>query len=577
MEAKQLKNSKKKVLLIGPPNVGKSVFFNRLTGLDVGMANYAGTTVEYKAGSATFGNTEVELIDVPGTYTLDATNEAEEVAVEMLDEDPEAVICVLDANNLESSLYLLLQVLKKKIPTIVAINRIDIIEEKDYELDLELLAEQLGIPVIPTVAVDGTGFEELEENVRDTINDSLVFKKKVELEASWEVAENLNQEVKVGSRRDSLLNRERWGQLLVQPWPGLPLAILILTLVFGIVVGLGMGVRQFVLLPFFRGLIFPVITAAVESVVPSGLIRNILIGEYGFLIKGLEWPFALVLPYIISFYSVLSILEDSGYLPRLGILVDGLLNKIGLSGGNVIPLLLGYGCAIPGITATRAMSSYKERVMVSTMICLSVPCIAQTGAFISLLAEESLIVMVALFMVSGLVLIGSGFILNYFLEGERPETVVEVPELLWPKWNILGKKILIRLKSYVFSGAVTMFYAIALAAVLYEVGILEVIGRMMSPVITGWLRLPEEAAVPLVLGIVRRELSVLPLLEMNLTSLQLFVGAVVGLFYVPCIAVLAILGREFKLSIAGGVLVLTTTLSFLLGGIFARLGALILI
>jgi len=151
-----------------------------------------------------------------------------------------------------------------------------------------------------------------------------------------------------------------------------------------------MFLRNFLLLPFFRGLIFPHMIAGLQSIIPEGIVLNILIGEYGFLIKGIEWPITLVLPYVLSFYAAFSFLEDSGYLPRLGILLDGIFNKIGLSGTNIIPILLGYGCAIPAITSTRAMNTYKERVIVSTMISLSIPCISQTGAFISLLSTQSI-------------------------------------------------------------------------------------------------------------------------------------------------------------------------------------------
>ncbi|MCL0107861.1 hypothetical protein M1N70_02610 [Peptococcaceae bacterium] len=127
--------------------------------------------------------------------------------------------------------------------------------------------------------------------------------------------------------------------MLIKPWPGLPLAILILGVAFGLIIGIGMGLRHGVLLPLVRGMIIPEIIGLVEAIFPPGVIQNILIGEYGFLIKGLEWPFTLVLPYVISFYFVMSILEDSGYLPKLGCLLDGLLHRVGLHGSSVIPIL----------------------------------------------------------------------------------------------------------------------------------------------------------------------------------------------------------------------------------------------
>jgi len=193
---------------------------------------------------------------------------------------------------------------------------------------------------------------------------------------------------------------------------------------------------------------------------------------------------------------------------------------------------------------------------------------------IGLFQWPPIMVVVALFILSFFVVALTGYLMNIFLKGEKvPVTIVEIPELLLPGADIIGKKIWMRFKSYMMNGALMMFYAIAAAAFLYELGILRVFGEFMSPLVTGWLRLPQEASVPLILGIVRRELAVLPMLDMNLSTLQLFVGATVSLFYVPCVAVLAVLSKEFKPRVALGVLALTMTISFLFGGIIARIGA----
>ncbi len=569
--------SKKKVLLIGPPNVGKSVIFNKLTGLNVAMANYSGTTVDYKKGQVKYNKLNYDLIDVPGTYTLDATNEAEQVAIDMLSEGADLVITVLDANNLESSLYLLLQVLEKNLPTIAVLNRVDLLKEKGYEIAHEKLSNEIGIDIIKTIAVSGEGIDSLEKKIEENISDYQTGEDiDRNIKADWFEAERLDLEYLNKKNSTYDLNKDTLGDKLSRPWPGIPLAIVILGLIFGIVVGIGMGMRQYLLLPFFRGIIFPFIYSGVEAIVPPGIIRNILIGEYGFFIKGLEWPFALVFPYVVSFYTALSILEDSGYLPRLGVLLDGLFKKVGLTGGNIIPLLLGYGCAIPGIAATRALPTKKERVTVSSLICLAVPCISQTGALISLLAEQSIIVMILVFTVSFLALIIAAIILDKTIEGKNELTIVEIPPLLWPGPGVIAKKIWLRVKMYINNGALVMIYAIAGASLLFELGILEYLGQIFQPIVQNWLQLPAEASAPLLLGIVRRELAVLPLLEMGLNSVQLFVGAVVALFYVPCIAVLAMLAREFDLKLATKILVLTIGVSFLLGGIFARIGNLIM-
>lgn len=580
------------ILLIGPPNVGKSVIFNHFTDLNVGMANYPGTTVSYTAGRANFiaeqlDDQPVNFIDVPGTYTLRATNAAEQVAVDMLGQSPTLVICVLDARNLDSSLHLLFQVLEYKIPTVVAINRIDLLENSGLKVDIEYLGSLLNIPIIQTVAVEKKGLNELQQEIVSFLNrpDDLksstpnpIVKRALESDISsetrWELADDLARTAYEKIGEDSTGIKESWDQLLIEPWSGFPIALLVLVVIFMIIVGLGMGLRQFLLIPLFDNFIIPFIENTVSALLSPGLFREILIGEYGFMIKGLEWPFALVMPYVLSFYVALTLLEDSGYMPRLGILLDGVLNKIGLSGGNIIPLLLGYGCAIPGILAARAMSTRRERLTVAIMISLAVPCIAQTGAFIALLSEFSVWLVPLVFIFSWIIILLAGLVMDLFISEQLMPITLELPELLMPRLTVVAKKIWLRFKHFIFDGAVPMVIGVGIAAVLYETGTMHLIAQFMRPLVDGWLGLPEEAATPLLLGIMRRELTVLPLLDMELSMLQLFVGSVVGLFYVPCIAVIATLAKEYGLRIALGILLLTTTTAFLGGGIILRLGRL---
>lgn len=594
-----------KVLLMGTPNVGKSALFNRLTGLNVSVANYSGTTVDYASGTVRQAGKEVAIIDVPGTYSLCATCEAEEVAVKMvcgvngansghraaasccgkkaslltdLESPPTLIVYVLDAGNFEGGLYLLLQLLELKIPLLVALNRGDLAFEKGCVVDEKALAAMFGVPIIPTIALSGKGVEALNAHIFTMLETGLgsTANETNNVAATWEnvelIAARCLQRTGTGENR----SREKWDRLLTNPWSGLMLAAVILIIVFAGIVGVGMGLRRFILLPLFRDLIIPPLVSITALIVPPGVIQDILIGEYGFLVKGIEWPFTLVLPYVLSFYFFLSLLEDSGYMPRLAILLDGLFKRVGLPGSGIIPLMLGYGCGIPAIMATRALGTQKERLMVTVLICLAVPCISQTGAFISLMAARSVVVMIALFIFSWLVMIAAGLFLNCFIKGSRPETLLEIPDLLLPRIEVIAKKLWLRLKLYVTDGALPMIAAVAGAAVLYETGLMAAFGRAISPLVTLWLRLPEEAAAPLILGILRRELSVLPLLDLDLTTLQLFTGAIVGLFYVPCIAIVATVAREFKIAFAVMVLLLTTIIAFLFGGLIARLGSLLL-
>lgn len=561
-----------RILLVGPPNVGKSALFNRLTGLNVDVANYPGTTVEYKKGFAQVDDIKYELIDVPGTYTLESVNEAEKIALEMLSSRPNGVICVLDAKNLENSIYLLLKVIEKNLPIIAVINRVDLI---NGAIDKVGLSEDLGINIIETIAIEGKGISELKQKIKELLDNEITPSKK-KYNANWKNAEEIEKKVSKNINTEKENWRDKWGNLLVKPLPGIPLAILVMILTFSFVVGVGLALRRFILLPLLMNLIFPQIIRIVEMFIVNQTLLNILIGEYGFLIKSIEWPIGLVMPYIFSFYTALSILEDIGYLPRLAVLVDGIFKKMKLSGSHIIPIMLGYGCAVPAIMSTRTIDQKKSRIIVSSMVCLGVPCVAQSGAFIALLAEHSITLVVALLIFSLFIVFSSGIIMGKLLNPIRTPTIQEVPDLLVPDFKILGKKIWIRLKNALYNEVFAMILIIGVASILYETGVLIFIGKALEPLVVGWLGLPSEASTPLILGIFRRELTVLPLLDMDLTTLQLFVAAIIALLYVPCIAVLGILAKEFGSRISLIILCMTITISFLIGGIVSQIGMIIL-
>ena len=157
-----------KVLLMGHPNVGKSVVFNRLTGARVIESNYPGTTVDYTKGWMRLGGKSIEIIDVPGTFSLEPKDKAEEVAVKMLEEERESiVICIIDASKLERGLYLALQIIEKGYPVVIALNMWDVTKDKNIEVDVEQLRQILGIPVVPTMAISGEGIRELASRIEE--------------------------------------------------------------------------------------------------------------------------------------------------------------------------------------------------------------------------------------------------------------------------------------------------------------------------------------------------------------------------------------------------------------------------
>jgi ferrous iron transport protein B len=305
---------------------------------------------------------------------------------------------------------------------------------------------------------------------------------------------------------------ERIEDATIVPSTGIPVAVVVALLAFGSVVGIGMGLRQFIMLPFFENLIFPPIRYAVTVVVPEGFIREILIGHFGVLIDGLGWPLALVLPYLLAFYLVLAILEDTGYLPRLACMLDMLFHKIGAHGGAVIPLMLGFGCTVGGILSTRMLETRRERIIVVALMCLAIPCAAQSGAIIALLAEKSIAALVFVYLIAFLFIFIAGMAINRLLPGTTPSFLMEIPPYRIPNATSVAKKVWMHLRSYLLQAVPLIILGVFIAGTLYESGALYHIGILLRPIVVDLLGLPAEASVSLILGIMRRELAITALL-----------------------------------------------------------------
>ncbi|ABR47167.1 small GTP-binding protein [Alkaliphilus metalliredigens QYMF] len=557
-----------RVLLMGNPNVGKSVIFSKLTGKEVLAANYTGTTVSFTKGNIHFGNKKGTLIDVPGTYSLKATSPAEEVAVDLMKEGADVIIFVLDATNLERNLSLALQVKQYGIPTVFALNLGDVAEHKGITIDTQKLEAELNAPVIPTIATRNIGLKNVLEKAWEVALHNLSDDNEycLQHEDTWEEATRITKAVESYEYKEPTL-WDRIEDLTLKPFPGIPIAMLVLVLSLGFVVGGGKAIRATIFLPLLNNFYAPFMMNLVSNFVQEGMAFNILVGDYGVLIKAIEWPFALILPYVTLFYIVLSFLEDSGYLPRLGALADGALRRVGIQGGNIIPFIMGYGCAVPAILGTRSATSFKERLTVSMLVSLAVPCVAQSGAFFALLGDQSIVVLIATYLVSFAAIVIGGMILNRVIPGKIDPILLEMPNLLMPNIGALRKKIWIRIRDFMIEAEVPMILGIAFAAFIAETGVLNAVNHFVEPLVVGWLGLPAEASLGLMLGVVRRELAVLPLLELDLTTAQLFVGSVVALFYLPCLSVLAVLIKEFRLKIALGIAGATIFIAFFVGGL----------
>lgn len=573
-----------KILLMGNPNVGKSVFFSNMTGVHVVSSNYAGTTVTYTEGTLKLGNKSYTLIDVPGTYSMEATSEAEEVAVRFMNSNPLAVICVLDATNLERNIKLGLELQKYKVPIIYALNLLDVAKRHGSEINVALLSKELGAPVIPTVAVKNEGIKELKDELQKVLN-----KPKTGCKScascpgcmdknfnAWDRAREITARVRknVAGKLSFL---DRLGNNMLKPWPGIPIAFLIIILSLGVIVGGGKALRATLLLPLVNKVLVPFFKMLFSTIVPEGLILNVLIGEYGIFVIGFEWIIALIFPYVFLFYIVFSFLEDSGVLPRLSVLFDNIMRKMGVQGGSMITILLGYGCAVPAIIGSRTATTKKERLIISTVVCFAVPCISQTGALISLFAGFSPILLILMLLMSLAIMMIVSSVLSRVLKGKVDPMVIEIPNLLMPNGKAYIKKLMLRMKGFLLDAEIPMLISIVIAALLKETGLLAAIAVYLEPIVSGWLGLPKDAVIALILGIVRREMAVAPLLAIEgLTALQAFVGGTVALLYLPCLSVFGILTKEFNTKTAVAIGFSTTISAFLVAGLINQIAHLLM-
>jgi len=535
---------------VGNPNVGKSIIFSRLTGVKAIASNYPGTTVSYTQGSMKLGEEVAEVVDVPGTYTLEPTCEAEEIALNMLDSG-DVVVNVVNATNLERNLYLTLQLLERDIPVVVALNMWDDTKHRGINIDLDKLRELLGVPVIPTVAVTGQGIKELVESIPEATSPSTSTHSRDERWAA--IGSIIDQVQHVTHRHHTWF--ERLEDASAKPLTGSIIALVVLAGAFLVVRFIGESLIGYVLDPLFNTLWAPVIFWLSELLGGAGFFHNILIGKliggevnfvesFGLLTTGLYVPLAMVLPYIISFYLVLGLLEDVGYLPRLGVLMDTIMHRLGLHGYAVIPTLLGFGCNVPAILATRILESKRERFIAATLISIAVPCAALQAMIFGLVGARGVQYVAIVYGTLFVVWIILGFILNRAVRGFSPELLIEIPPYRLPPWRTMLTKLWMRTSGFLKEAVPIILGAVLIINILYVLGIFDAIANFTAPVVTGLLGLPKEAVVALVIGFLRKDVALGMLAPLALTAGQLVVGSVVLAMFFPCIATFVVLFRE---------------------------------
>ncbi len=635
------------IALAGNANVGKSVIFNNLTGSEQVVGNWPGKTVDLAEGTFHYNGQKLHIIDLPGIYSFSTFSMEEIVSREYIaHEKPEVVINVLDGSVLERNLFFTLQLMEMGVPLVVCVNQMDIARQKGFHIDTEKLEKALGVPVVPTVAIHGEGLQKLVEKAIDVAQTRKVVEVPVgyggevervvkQLEEfldnegldlgysnRWvaiKLLENdpeINKQVEsiseraiqystylalelekihdepsfsiIASERYALASRiaagaqkqdkykptlsEKLDKILIHPLFGYFTSALVI---------LGLLIWTFVLGNFLSEIITEAMSffQPVDAVLSGPVIAVLWNGAFGGFVAGVT----LIVPFVIPFYILLSYIENSGLLTRVAFMMDSFMQKIGLHGKALIPLILGYGCSVPAIDSTKILETRRERLLAAFAITFA-PCSARTIIILSLVAIfVSIWWALALYVLDIIIIFIMGKLALKAMPGESTGLIMEMHALRLPSTSNILKQTWNRTKSLIYLVFPVFIAGSALIQVLYVLGVLGPISNFMAPLTVGWLLLPSFAGILLIVGVVRKEFVLLTLvsfvgtdLSLALTPVQFIVLALIGMLYIPCLSTISILIREFGLKAASVISAANLITAFIVGGIAAHLLSFIL-
>jgi ferrous iron transport protein B len=431
--------------LVGNPNAGKSALFNALTGARQKIANYPGVTVERKSGRASFSDGRpVEMIDLPGAYSLDPDSLDEAVTRDVVlgrfegQRRPDALVIVLDAGNLDNHLRFALELIAQGLPTVVALNMVDLAERDGLQLDAAKLSQALGVPVIETVAVRRRGLEPLMVALADVLKTQKAVAQTapVALGAQNQRAREIARSVIISETAGRQWTR-RLDAVLLHPVGGVLILLGLLFLMFQAVYGWSEAPIGWI------ESCFAWTSDSIKSVLPDGLLRSFLTDG---VIAGVG-SVIVFLPQILILFLFILLLEASGYMTRAAFVMDRLMASVGLSGHSFIPLLSSFACAIPGIMATRTIMDQKER-LATILIAPLMTCSARLpvytviiGAFIPARNVGPGIGLQGLVLfglyVTGILgaMLAAAAIQRFVTQSRSSSFLIEMPRYQWPRLN----------------------------------------------------------------------------------------------------------------------------------------------
>ena len=456
-----------RIALTGNPNSGKTTMYNALTGRNEKVGNWAGVTVEKKESliKKTYydGKDELIAVDLPGAYSMSPfTSEESITSAYVKNENPDAIINIVDATNLSRSLFFTTQLLELGIPVVVALNKSDINEKKDTQIDVNLLSEKLGCPVIKTVSTSSghIGLKEVVEKAASLkgyqqkapyVQDDIDLHSKSEVEAADRKRFDFVKSIVSSVEKRKVLTKEKNSQdkidaILTNPWLGIPIFAVVMFLVFYI--------SQSTVGTWIADWLVGWIETFQEWV--AGLVENANPFLQSLLVDGIIGGVGAVvgfLPLVMVMYFLIALLEDCGYMARATVVLDPIFKRVGLSGKSVIPMVIGTGCAIPGIMACRTIRNERER-RATAMLTPFMPCGAKLpviALFVGAFFPETPWVGTLMYFV-GIALILLGALLVKAITGYKYRKsffIIELPEYKLPSLKRATISMLGRGKAYI--------------------------------------------------------------------------------------------------------------------------------
>ena len=586
------------VALAGNPNSGKTTLFNFLTGTRHYVGNWPGVTVERKEGRIKYNGLDIRVVDLPGIYSLNAYSMEEAIAKDYLSKErPDVVINIVDGTNLERHLYLTVQLLELGAPVVLALNMMDEVEKKGYRIDYQKLGRMLGVDVIPIAAASGTGISSLLERVAkykryagneptafDEYYQSIQEENKINdtegtydrlIQARYGFIDHVLSQCLVKTKKESLSLSDRIDGVVTSRVFGIPIFLAFLYLMFQFTFSwVGQPLAD-LLDVFFSDVLSPLVEGALKAIGASGWLKSLVIDG---IIGGVGGVVSFV-PLIFALFLFIAVLEDSGYMARAAFIMDRAMRGIGLSGKAFVPMIIGFGCTVPAIMATRTLEQERDRKL-TMLIAPFMSCGARLPVYALFAAvffpgSETNVVF-SLYILGVVIAVTMGLIFkNTLFKGESVPLIMELPPYRLPALKSLvlrvwdrGKEYLQRAGTIIFAMSVVVWFMSSFSLsgpAQMSDSLLAGLGRALAPIFKANGFDSWEASVALLTGLAAKEVVVATLgvvyglgelageasvqigtaLSKHFSALSAYAFMAFVLLYTPCLATIAVMKKEF--------------------------------